>query len=129
MAIKFWYVIRSAFGCPKENIRSTSLEKGKAFHAVTAATEPEFRSGLNRPGICSPRGIRFIDKKECVTVDVEADWSEWAQFDPVIAAMIKLAIPITRENYLEIAYLEGLPEEWTAELEAELPEPLQLSGS
>lgn len=58
----------------------------------------------------------------------ETDWSEWAEADPVIGTMIRLTIPITRENYLEIAYLEGLPEEWTAELEAELPEPLQLSG-
>lgn len=60
-------------------------------------------------------------------VDDETDWSEWAEADPVIATMIRLTLPITRENYLEIAYLEGLPEEWTAELEAELPEPLQFS--
>lgn len=45
--------------------------------------------------------------------------------DPVIQTLIKLGIPVTRENYLEMAYPEGLPDEWTAELEAELPDELQ----
>lgn len=129
MAIKFGYVIRSAFRCPPESIGIASITGGKVFYAVTNVTEPEFRNGLDRPGICCPKGIRFIEQKECVKVDDKTDWSEWAKADPVIATMIKLAIPITRDNYLEIAYLEGLPEEWTAELEAALPEPLQLSGS
>jgi hypothetical protein len=34
-------------------------------------------------------------------------------------------IPVTRENYIEMAYPEGLPEEWAAELEADLPEALR----
>ena len=33
-------------------------------------------------------------------------------------------IPMTRQNYLQIAYPTGLPE-WTAELEAELPPGLK----
>ena len=49
--------------------------------------------------------------------------------DPVVQTLIKLGFPVTRENYLEIAYPEGLPKEWTAELEAELPEQLQLSAT
>jgi hypothetical protein len=39
--------------------------------------------------------------------------------------MIRLGIPVTRENYKEMAYPEGLPEEWTAELEANLPNALR----
>lgn len=42
--------------------------------------------------------------------------------DPMVQTLIKLGIPVTRENYLEIAYPKGLPEEWTAEHETELPE-------
>lgn len=45
--------------------------------------------------------------------------------DPVIQTLIKLGTPVTRKSYLEIAYPEGLPNEWTADLEAELPEELQ----
>lgn len=44
--------------------------------------------------------------------------------DYVLDYMRKRGIPETRENYLKEAYPEGLPE-WTAELEANLPEHLQ----
>jgi hypothetical protein len=40
--------------------------------------------------------------------------------------MISNGIEVTRENYLDCAYI-GLPmPEWTAELESELPDFLQL---
>jgi len=38
--------------------------------------------------------------------------------------MIKYNIPLTREEYLATAYPDGVPE-WTAELEATLPEEIQ----
>lgn len=129
MAIKFGYVIRSAFRCPPDSIGIASITGGKVFYAVTNVTEPEFRNGLDRPGICCPKGIRFIELKECTKVDDETLWSEWAVFDVIIARMMELSIPITRENYLAMVYPEGMPEVWTAEYEAELPVPLQLSGS
>lgn len=39
----------------------------------------------------------------------------------VEATMARLGIPLTRTNYLDIAYPDGLPAEWTQELENELP--------
>jgi hypothetical protein len=45
--------------------------------------------------------------------------------DPVIELTRKAGIPITREEYIYTAYMGQPPEEWTAELEAELPEELQ----
>jgi hypothetical protein len=48
--------------------------------------------------------------------------------DPVVRLMREAGIPITREEYTYIAYMGQPPEEWTAELEAELPEELQLKG-
>lgn len=128
MAIKFGSVMFCALQCSKENLRLVQFAPTRAFCAVTAVSEKDFRARLHRPGICHPAGIRFSELGDRGVIEDEIDWSEWALFDPVIATMIKLAIPITRENYLEIAYLEGLPEEWTAELETELPEPLKLRG-
>ena len=45
----------------------------------------------------------------------------------VIQAMKLYGIPITRENYIKLAYIGEPPEEWGAELEAELPEALQIT--
>jgi hypothetical protein len=45
--------------------------------------------------------------------------------DPLVETMIRLGIPVTRDNYLEMAYPEGIPEQWTAELEADLPDALR----
>jgi hypothetical protein len=44
--------------------------------------------------------------------------------DRVIALMKEAGIPVTRKNYIATSWGEPLPE-WTAELEAELPEELQ----
>ena len=43
----------------------------------------------------------------------------------ILAYLQKAGLPPTRENYLAIAYPDGIPEMWTAELEAELPLELQ----
>ena len=45
--------------------------------------------------------------------------------DPVVALMKELGTPMTRENYLELAYLKKNPV-LSAEEEAELPEQFQL---
>jgi hypothetical protein len=45
--------------------------------------------------------------------------------DPLLAYMVKKGIPLTRKNYLDLAYPDNMPE-WTPELEAELPLQLQL---
>jgi hypothetical protein len=44
--------------------------------------------------------------------------------DYVLDYMKKRGIPETRENYLKVAYPEGVPD-FDAELEANLPEHLQ----
>ena len=45
--------------------------------------------------------------------------------DPLVQMMLEDGIPVTRENYLRLAYPTGIPE-WSAELEDELPEFLQI---
>jgi hypothetical protein len=42
--------------------------------------------------------------------------------DYVLGLLQKFQLPLTRENYLGLAYPEGLPQDWTAENELELPE-------
>lgn len=46
----------------------------------------------------------------------------------VLDYMKKHNIPLTRENYLQIAYLGDPPEELGAEEEAEIPEEIQSSN-
>jgi hypothetical protein len=48
--------------------------------------------------------------------------------NPVLRFMLKENVPLTRENYLQIAYL-GDPPELDAEQEANLPEVFHRSGS
>tara|TARA_R100001509_G_scaffold115595_1_gene70596 strand:- start:799 stop:963 length:165 start_codon:yes stop_codon:yes gene_type:complete len=42
--------------------------------------------------------------------------------DPTIEAMKMSGIEITRENYLNYIFPDGVPEDYGAELEAEMPE-------
>lgn len=42
--------------------------------------------------------------------------------DGIEKMMIKFNIPLTRENYLDLAYMGDVPDELSAEEEAELPE-------
>ena len=45
--------------------------------------------------------------------------------DPVLAYLKKNNVPLTRENYLDLAYLGDPPEELDAEAEALLPEEIR----
>lgn len=47
------------------------------------------------------------------------------QPDPVLQHLENLHIPLTRENYLEVAYPMGLPESWSQEDEASLPHEIR----
>src|SRR5262249_8125569 len=49
-----------------------------------------------------------------------------ALVDGILAFMKQHDIPLTRENYLDVAYLGNPPEELSAEEEAELPEEFQV---
>jgi hypothetical protein len=49
--------------------------------------------------------------------------------DPVVEMLLKHSIPVTRENYLNLAYPTGAPDPMPAELESMLPEDLQLRGA
>ena len=46
-----------------------------------------------------------------------------------LAYMKKNNVPLTRENYLDYAYLGNPPDQLTAEEEAELPEEFQMKPS
>lgn len=50
---------------------------------------------------------------------------EFVSHSPLVVYMKKNDIPVTRENYLNIAYLGKPPAELGNELEAELPSELQ----
>jgi hypothetical protein len=39
--------------------------------------------------------------------------------------MLDGGLPLDRETYVNLAYAGGLPDEWTAEHEVELPRPFQ----
>jgi hypothetical protein len=45
--------------------------------------------------------------------------------DPVVKLMKRYQMPVTRENYLELAYMGEVPEELSAEQELALPKKLQ----
>ena len=49
-----------------------------------------------------------------------------ALMDSVLRFMKQHDVPVTRENYLDVAYLGNPPEELSAEEEAELPEQFQV---
>jgi hypothetical protein len=54
-----------------------------------------------------------------------ADIIEFPHNDLVVQMMHRYNIPMTRENYLQIAYGGDLPDPWTAAHEDELPAALQ----
>ena len=45
--------------------------------------------------------------------------------DVVLELLTLSGTPVTRKNYLQIAYPKGMPKEWDAELESMLPPCLQ----
>jgi len=45
--------------------------------------------------------------------------------DPLLELMKQQQIPLTRQNYLALAYPEGVPEPWPAELEETLPQEIR----
>ena len=45
--------------------------------------------------------------------------------DPLLEHMKARGIPLTRKHYLELAYPDGVPEPFPAELESELPPELR----
>lgn len=47
------------------------------------------------------------------------------EYDDICRTLERLGRPITRETWLNLNYPEGLPEEWSQELEEELPPSLQ----
>ena len=47
--------------------------------------------------------------------------------DYVLDLLKKFNLPLTRDNYLGLAYPDGLPEDWGAEGEAGLPEEIRKS--
>ena len=46
-----------------------------------------------------------------------------AKYSPTLEYMIKNGIPLTREKWISMNYLGHPPEPWTAEHEADVPEP------
>jgi hypothetical protein len=53
------------------------------------------------------------------------NWQHHAAMSPTLAYMVKRGLPLTRENFIELAYGGDRPEPWTAEHEADIPYPFQ----
>ncbi|MGA8615601.1 MAG: hypothetical protein WB760_28760 [Xanthobacteraceae bacterium] len=52
----------------------------------------------------------------------------WARNYPLVEFMLRRDIPVTRENYIRVAFMGlEIPDPWTPELECGLPEFLQAS--
>ncbi len=56
---------------------------------------------------------------------VLSEMKKTEQPDPVLQHLENLHMPLTRENYLEVAYPMGLPESWSQEDEASLPHEIR----
>lgn len=56
----------------------------------------------------------------------EIDWKAEGDMDPILRAMMRSGVPLTRDNYIDLKYgREDMPLEWTEEHEAALPHPFQ----
>ena len=51
-------------------------------------------------------------------------WHETSN-DHVVALMLAEGVPVTQENWIDLAYGREIPDPWTAEDEAGLPDELQ----
>ena len=54
-----------------------------------------------------------------------AELKKTEQSDPVLQHLENLHLPLTRENYLEAAYPLGLPDSWSPQDEASLPQEIR----
>lgn len=54
-----------------------------------------------------------------------AELKKTDQPDPVLQHLENLHLPLTRENYLEAAYPLGLPDSWSPQDEASLPQEIR----
>ena len=54
-----------------------------------------------------------------------AELKKTEQPDPVLQHLENLHLPLTRENYLEAAYPLGLPDSWSPQDEASLPQEIR----
>ena len=59
------------------------------------------------------------------TQQVESMPQSGSEPDYVLNLLKQYKLPLTRDNYLGLAYPEGLPEDWGAENEAELPQEIR----
>lgn len=58
--------------------------------------------------------------------DDEINWDAHAKMDPILRAMMKSGVPLTRDNYIDLKYgSEDMPEEWSEEHEDALPHPFR----
>ena len=64
----------------------------------------------------------FASRK--LTAD-NAELKKTDQPDPVLQHLESLQLPLTRENYLEAAYPLGLPDSWSPQDEASLPQEIR----
>jgi hypothetical protein len=93
-------------------------------------TEREQRLGKNHPAVQMLRNQITAEKSGKTFQELYLTGSVKKQPshnepDFVLDLLKKFGLPLTRENYLGLAYPEGLPEGWGAEGEAGLPEEIR----
>jgi hypothetical protein len=109
---------------PKDSIKVGRLP-GDAYERLVRGT-PDAGGGWSRIGnavIC----IRVVQGSDGQYVLV---WTNWplpcdCLDNAVLRSMRDHAVPVTRCNYIQLAYRGQEPEPWTAEHEEQLPVPLQ----
>lgn len=97
----------------------TSLESESAFESLRRA-KAEGRMA------CATLVLAEWDKATS-REDKASPFPSGPEDDLLVRYMTERDIPVTRENYLSLAWPDGPPNPWTAELEAQLPERIRSS--
>ena len=93
-------------------------------------TEREQRLGKNHPAVQMLRNQITAEKsgktfQELYLTESVKKQPVHSEQDHVLDLLKQFNLPLTRENYLNLAYPEGLPEDWGAEGEASLPKEIR----
>ena len=94
--------------------------------------EREQRLGSNHPAVQMLRNQIQAKKSDKTFQDLYLTGSvkkqpSQSEQDHVLNLLKQFNMPVTRENYLDLAYPDGLPEDWGADGEAGLPKEIRKS--
>lgn len=91
--------------------------------SIRSLVEEILETQATKPATLKDKQRRLIEVLNSAQ-QPEASTSQ-AGSNATLAYMRKMNLPLTRETWMDLSYPDGLPEPWTAELEAEVPEQFQ----